>query len=122
MANIRIRPADPDDAPALVTLRASVLPFLVRGERRRPALVGHERPGARASGVAGWPGSRCGQGGGGRARLAYTGNDEANRPMLAVNAWLGYRAVATQWSCMATLWQEIAHTSGYPIGVSGFST
>jgi GNAT superfamily N-acetyltransferase len=36
-------------------------------------------------------------------RFAYTGNDEANRPMLAVNARLGYRPVATQWSCMTTV-------------------
>ena len=29
---------------------------------------------------------------------AYTSNDEVNRPMLAINEWLGYRACATQWS------------------------
>ncbi|MGN9810671.1 GNAT family N-acetyltransferase [Micromonospora sp. BQ11] len=33
-------------------------------------------------------------------RVAYTSNDEANAPMLAVNARLGYRAVASQWSCL----------------------
>jgi hypothetical protein len=38
-----------------------------------------------------------------QARFAYTGNDEANLPMLAVNTRLGYRPVATQWSCVATL-------------------
>ncbi len=27
-----------------------------------------------------------------------TGNDDANAPMLAVNAWLGYRPTATTWS------------------------
>jgi RimJ/RimL family protein N-acetyltransferase len=37
------------------------------------------------------------------ARFAYTGNDESNLPMLAVNTRLGYRPVATQWSCVATL-------------------
>ncbi|MFI7599097.1 GNAT family N-acetyltransferase [Actinoplanes sp. NPDC049681] len=35
-----------------------------------------------------------------RARVAYTSNDAANRPMLAVNARLGYRPVAAQWSCV----------------------
>ncbi|MGA8117506.1 MAG: GNAT family N-acetyltransferase [Actinocatenispora sp.] len=29
---------------------------------------------------------------------AYTSNDEENRPMLAVNAWLGYRACGTELS------------------------
>ncbi|MEH1011967.1 GNAT family N-acetyltransferase [Micromonospora sp. CPCC 206060] len=36
-------------------------------------------------------------------RTAYTSNDEANKPMLAVNQRLGYRPVATQWSCLADL-------------------
>ena len=36
-------------------------------------------------------------------RAAYTANDGANRPMLAVNERLGYRPVATQWSCVGTL-------------------
>ncbi|MFD6564727.1 GNAT family N-acetyltransferase [Micromonospora profundi] len=36
-------------------------------------------------------------------RVAYTSNDEANAPMLAINARLGYRPVATQWSCLADL-------------------
>ncbi|MGW0501573.1 GNAT family N-acetyltransferase [Micromonospora sp. NPDC003241] len=31
---------------------------------------------------------------------AYTGNDAANAPMLAVNTRLGYRQVAVQWSCV----------------------
>lgn len=31
-------------------------------------------------------------------RTAYTGNDETNYPMLAINGWLGYRPCATQWS------------------------
>jgi GNAT superfamily N-acetyltransferase len=34
---------------------------------------------------------------------AYTSNDEANAPMLAVNARLGYRPVASQWSCLREL-------------------
>ncbi|TDC38919.1 GNAT family N-acetyltransferase [Micromonospora sp. KC213] len=34
---------------------------------------------------------------------AYTSNDETNAPMLAVNARLGYRPVASQWSCLRTL-------------------
>lgn len=36
-------------------------------------------------------------------RIAYTSNDEANAPMLAVNARLGYRPVASQWSCLREL-------------------
>ncbi|WP_018832836.1 GNAT family N-acetyltransferase [Salinispora tropica] len=32
--------------------------------------------------------------------VAYTGNDEANKPMLAINDRLGYRPVAAQWSCL----------------------
>ncbi|MEU8260792.1 GNAT family N-acetyltransferase [Micromonospora sp. NPDC048999] len=36
-------------------------------------------------------------------RTAYTSNDEANAPMLAVNARLGYRPVAAQWSCLREL-------------------
>ncbi|RLP91790.1 GNAT family N-acetyltransferase [Micromonospora sp. BL4] len=39
----------------------------------------------------------------GGVRVAYTSNDEANAPMLAINARLGYRAVAAQWSCLAEL-------------------
>ncbi|MFR9776777.1 N-acetyltransferase family protein [Micromonospora sp. MS34] len=34
------------------------------------------------------------------ATAAYTSNDEANAPMLAVNTRLCYRPVATQWSCL----------------------
>ncbi|WP_327042055.1 GNAT family N-acetyltransferase [Micromonospora ureilytica] len=34
-------------------------------------------------------------------RVAYTSNDEANAPMLAINARLGYRPVASQWTCLA---------------------
>jgi GNAT superfamily N-acetyltransferase len=34
---------------------------------------------------------------------AYTGNDESNRPMLAVNEWLGYRPCATHWSAVKSL-------------------
>ncbi|MFE9954737.1 GNAT family N-acetyltransferase [Micromonospora sp. NPDC005299] len=36
-------------------------------------------------------------------RVAYTSNDAANAPMLAVNARLGYRPVASQWSCLRDL-------------------
>ncbi|MEU7590064.1 GNAT family N-acetyltransferase [Micromonospora sp. NPDC049230] len=36
-------------------------------------------------------------------RVAYTSNDEANAPMLAINARLGYRPVTSQWSCLAEL-------------------
>ncbi|MDI6103874.1 GNAT family N-acetyltransferase [Actinoplanes sp. NEAU-A12] len=39
----------------------------------------------------------------GGVRTAYTSNDESNAPMLAVNARLGYRPVATQLSCVAEL-------------------
>ncbi|MEV4754670.1 GNAT family N-acetyltransferase [Micromonospora sp. NPDC049559] len=35
--------------------------------------------------------------------VAYTSNDEANAPMLAVNARLGYRPIAAQWSCLASV-------------------
>ncbi|GIJ28642.1 GNAT family N-acetyltransferase [Micromonospora qiuiae] len=37
--------------------------------------------------------------------VAYTGNDAANAPMLAINNRLGYRQVASQWSCVRTLRQ-----------------
>lgn len=37
------------------------------------------------------------------AATAYTSNDEANAPMLAVNTRLGYRPIATQLSCVADL-------------------
>ncbi|MEV6297899.1 GNAT family N-acetyltransferase [Actinoplanes sp. NPDC051861] len=37
------------------------------------------------------------------ATTAYTANDESNLPMLAVNTRLGYRQVATQLACRATL-------------------
>ncbi|MEU8256010.1 GNAT family N-acetyltransferase [Micromonospora inaquosa] len=36
-------------------------------------------------------------------RVAYTSNDEANGPMLAINTRLGYRPVAAEWSCLADL-------------------
>ncbi|MER7893643.1 GNAT family N-acetyltransferase [Micromonospora sp. NPDC094482] len=39
----------------------------------------------------------------GGVRIAYTSNDEANAPMLAINARLGYRPVAAHWSCLAEL-------------------
>jgi GNAT superfamily N-acetyltransferase len=35
--------------------------------------------------------------------VAYTSNDESNAPMLAINTHLGYRPIATQWSCLTTL-------------------
>jgi len=34
---------------------------------------------------------------------AYTGNDEVNKPMLAINEWLGYRPVGAERSCVKTL-------------------
>ncbi|BCJ38771.1 hypothetical protein Athai_62740 [Actinocatenispora thailandica] len=34
---------------------------------------------------------------------AFTGNDEQNAPMLAINARLGYRECATQWRCVRHL-------------------
>jgi RimJ/RimL family protein N-acetyltransferase len=37
------------------------------------------------------------------ATVAYAANDEANRPMIAVNEALGYRPVATQISCVTIL-------------------
>jgi GNAT superfamily N-acetyltransferase len=37
------------------------------------------------------------------ATVAYAANDEANRPMAAVNERLGYRPVATQISCVTIL-------------------
>ncbi|PYC72654.1 GNAT family N-acetyltransferase [Micromonospora arborensis] len=36
-------------------------------------------------------------------RVAYTSNDEANAPMLAINARLGYRPIASQWTCLTDL-------------------
>ncbi|MFU8875267.1 GNAT family N-acetyltransferase [Micromonospora sp. SL4-19] len=39
----------------------------------------------------------------GGVRVAYTSNDGSNAPMLAVNARLGYRPVATGWSCLREL-------------------
>ncbi|THA27149.1 GNAT family N-acetyltransferase [Streptomyces sp. RKND-216] len=36
-------------------------------------------------------------------RHAFTGNDADNRPMLAVNARLGYRPAAMQWRCVKRL-------------------
>ncbi|MEH0842666.1 GNAT family N-acetyltransferase [Micromonospora sp. CPCC 205711] len=40
---------------------------------------------------------------GGGARVAYTSNDAANAPMLAVNNRLGYRPVGSQWTCLRDL-------------------
>lgn len=37
------------------------------------------------------------------AVTAYTSNDEVNRPMLAINEWLGYRSCATQRSYLKVL-------------------
>ncbi|MFG3705636.1 GNAT family N-acetyltransferase [Micromonospora sp. NPDC047670] len=39
----------------------------------------------------------------GGVRVAYTSNDEANAPMLAVNVRLGYRPVGSSWSCLREL-------------------
>ncbi|SCL14066.1 N-acetylglutamate synthase, GNAT family [Micromonospora rhizosphaerae] len=39
----------------------------------------------------------------GGINCAYTSNDESNAPMLAINERLGYRPVATQWSCLRQL-------------------
>ncbi|KAB1161561.1 GNAT family N-acetyltransferase [Micromonospora sp. AMSO12t] len=39
----------------------------------------------------------------GGVRTAYTSNDEANAPMLAVNVGLGYRPVGSSWSCLREL-------------------
>ncbi|MGC4803949.1 GNAT family N-acetyltransferase [Micromonospora sp. DT233] len=36
-------------------------------------------------------------------RVAYTSNDAANAPMLAINAALGYRPVVSHWSCLREL-------------------
>lgn len=36
-------------------------------------------------------------------RTAYASNDHVNAPMLAINDWLGYRPVATEWSVLKTL-------------------
>ncbi|WP_433388011.1 GNAT family N-acetyltransferase [Micromonospora sp. KLBMP9576] len=36
-------------------------------------------------------------------RVAYTSNDEANAPMLAINVKLGYRPVGSSWSCLRDL-------------------
>jgi GNAT superfamily N-acetyltransferase len=35
--------------------------------------------------------------------MAYTSNDAANAPMLAVNRRLGYRTTSSQWSCLRDL-------------------
>lgn len=34
---------------------------------------------------------------------AFANNDETNRPMLAINEWLGYRPFATTWICLKSL-------------------
>jgi hypothetical protein len=34
---------------------------------------------------------------------AFTSNDEVNAPMLAINTWLGYRAVGAERSCAKQL-------------------
>ncbi|HTF08209.1 MAG TPA: GNAT family N-acetyltransferase, partial [Asanoa sp.] len=33
----------------------------------------------------------------------YTGNDEVNKPMLAINEWLGYQPIGGERSCVKTL-------------------
>lgn len=36
-------------------------------------------------------------------REAFTGNDDGNAPMLAINRWLGYRPCATEWRYLREL-------------------
>ncbi len=43
---------------------------------------------------------RCAQAG---IVSAFTSNDDANGPMLAINDWLGYRRIETQTSLLRTL-------------------
>ncbi|MCW3844733.1 GNAT family N-acetyltransferase, partial [Micromonospora yasonensis] len=73
------------------------------GDRMWSAFTG-TLPGHRGRGLAGLAKRaalhRAARGG---VRVAYTSNDEANTPMLAVNTRLGYRPVATQWSCLRDL-------------------
>ncbi|MBY8873014.1 GNAT family N-acetyltransferase [Micromonospora sp. PLK6-60] len=73
------------------------------GERMWSAFTGTV-PGYRGRGLAGLAKRaalhRAAAGG---VTVAYTSNDEANGPMLAVNARLGYRPVASQWSCLREL-------------------
>jgi RimJ/RimL family protein N-acetyltransferase len=33
----------------------------------------------------------------------FTGNDEVNKPMLAINDWLGYRPIGSERSAVKTL-------------------
>lgn len=66
-------------------LTATLPAYRGRGLARLAKLAALER--ARAAGVT----------------RAYTANDEANAPMLAVNERLGYRPVATHWSCLRDL-------------------
>ncbi|MFC4146465.1 GNAT family N-acetyltransferase [Micromonospora mangrovi] len=66
-------------------MTATLPAFRGRGLARLAKLAALHR--ARATGVS----------------VAYTSNDETNAPMLAINERLGYRRVATQWSCLAEL-------------------
>ncbi|GAA2712775.1 hypothetical protein GCM10010429_30680 [Micromonospora olivasterospora] len=84
-----IRAARPADAPAVVALRAMWSDYTAtvpehrgRGLARLAKTVALHR--AAAGGV----------------RVAYTSNDAANAPMLAINEALGYLPVASQWSCL----------------------
>lgn len=43
--------------------------------------------------------------------VAYTANDEANGPMLAVNEWLGYRPVSSQFQWRRVSKTGLAHSS-----------
>jgi hypothetical protein len=107
-----IRPAVPADAAAVVTLRATVFPYLVRGPAATNRMIASPPPGedwaafvaTDADRVVGWVAAcRDVRAAADGATVAYAANDESNRPMLTVNEQLGYRPVATQFSCVTTI-------------------